>query len=787
MIRESRTVKYLILTAFFAMGAPGVGSPAVGPHASQSVEISTAPEGPAQSVAGRPNPMHPAFNLLDAKGETIRQGGKEPDQIRTCGQCHSTAFITEHNVPAHQHSKATCLSCHYEGGKANWGAEAFESNGMVKREWIRISKPSISNCGICHGLTAGPDSNVSIPEDYRAAAYPPGSQALELERYQFTRSSGSIFSGQEVEASFLNLSGKQALRFPWDVHALKLMQCTDCHYAPNNPQRLGSQTGTAASLRGEPRRETVGEYLKQPDHRLATANCRTCHDPQRGHGFLPYPARHLEVVACESCHIPRQYGPAERMVDATLLDESGSPLVEYRGVVAGAANLNTAYARGSEPPPLPLQVSGESGTSLSLRPVNLVSRWFWTFGGSGEPIAREILQQALIVNGHYRPEVMAALDTNHDGTLDRHELKLDTESKRKTVERLLMAAGVKNPVIRSEVSVQKISHGVAGKSRALSDCFACHGPDSRLKDDVLLASWAPGAVAPVWKGETPVPGRIDMEPGGKVLWKPEPGVSQTLHVFGSTSEDSTDRLGLFMLIGVVLAVASHAGYRVVSRRGRTLHVPGTRREYLFTAYERIWHWVMALSVLALILTGIQIHFPGSLPLLGPANTVATHNFFAAVLALNSFLALFYHLTTAAIRQFWPGRKGVAQAVQLQTKYYLRDIFRGLPAPFQPSPESKLNVLQQITYLFLLNFFFPFQIITGIMIWLVGTSPAFAAAIGGLSVIAPLHNLGSWMFMSFLVAHIYLATTGHTVLAHVRGMMEGYEEVEVPDIAGGEKI
>ena len=86
-----------------------------------------------------------------------------------------------------------------------------------------------------------------------------------------------------------------------------------------------------------------------------------------------------------------------------------------------------------------------------LGPVNLVSRWYWTWGGDNESVAREVLQQALMINGHYRPEVIAALDTDHDGRIDRRELRLDTESKRKTVERLLMAAGVKNPVIRSEV------------------------------------------------------------------------------------------------------------------------------------------------------------------------------------------------------------------------------------------------------------------------------------------------------------------------------------------------
>ena len=44
-----------------------------------------------------------------------------------------------------------------------------------------------------------------------------------------------------------------------------------------------------------------------------------------------------------------------------------------------------------------------------------------------------------------------------------------------------------------------------------------------------------------------------------------------------------------------------------------------------------------------------------------------------------------------------------------------------------------------------------------------------------------------MFISFLVAHVYLITTGHTVLAHVRGMIDGYEEVEMPVITEGERV
>lgn len=759
MSRKRPRVIGLILTLFLVLGATSL------------------------NAESRPNPMHPTFHLLDAQGKMIREGGKELDQKQTCGQCHSTAFIAGHNLPAHQ--QVGCLSCHYEGGKVEWSAAAFEANGMVKRQWLRIFKPAAANCGTCHGLTSGPDGPVSIPEDYRSAAYPRGS--LETERYQLSRAGGSIFSPQDITASLLNLAGKPQLHFPWDVHARKLVQCSDCHYAPNNPQRLGAKTGTTAILRGEPRRETVGEYLQQPDHHLASATCQTCHDTQKGHDFLPYPARHFAAVACESCHIPRQLAPAERMVDATLLDESGSPQVEYRGVAGEPANLNTAYTHGSVPPLLPLPQSEKPGAAVRLSPVNLVSRWYWTSGDSLDPLPRETLQQALMKNGQYRREVLAALDTNHDGKLDRRELRLDSESKRKAVEQLLMAAGVKNPTIRSEVKIHKISHGVTEPGQALSDCAVCHGPDSRIKGNILLASWTPGGMTPTWKGRPGVLGRIATEANGAVVWKPASGGQKNFHVFGLTTKDWPDKLGLLMLIGVVLMVSVHGGYRLVSRSRHPQPAAETRREYLFSAYERIWHWVMAISVLALIITGLQIHFPGRMWVLGAANAVSTHNFFAVVLMLNAFLALFYHLTTAAIRQFLPDRQGVAEAVMLQTKYYVRDIFKGLPAPFPRSADRKLNVLQQITYLLLLNVLFPFQIITGAMIWLVGTYPAFAAALGGLTVVAPLHSLGSWMFISFLVAHIYLATTGHTVLAHVRGMMAGYEEVEVGANAEGERV
>ena len=51
-------------------------------------------------------------------------------------------------------------------------------------------------------------------------------------------------------------------------------------------------------------------------------------------------------------------------------------------------------------------------------------------------------------------------------------------------------------------------------------------------------------------------------------------------------------------------------------------------------------------------------------------------------------------------------------------------------------------------------------------------------IGGLPFLAPFHSLVAWTFATFIVGHVYMTTTGATPLEAMRGMVTGYEEVEV---------
>jgi thiosulfate reductase cytochrome b subunit len=256
----------------------------------------------------------------------------------------------------------------------------------------------------------------------------------------------------------------------------------------------------------------------------------------------------------------------------------------------------------------------------------------------------------------------------------------------------------------------------------------------------------------------------------------EPPSTAGLHVFGHARGGVLDRLGFGLFAVTMAGVALHAAIRSRAGGARRVAREPTRRVYLYTVYERLWHWLMAAGVLALLATGLQIHFAGSLTPLSLPRAVAAHNVFAVVVAVNGFLSLFYHVTTSAIRHYLPDREGLLARLAAQARFYTSGIFLGGAHPSPKSPRRKLNPLQQVMYLALLNVLFPLQLVTGAAIWGASRWPALADRLGGLAVVAPLHGLGAWVFLAFLLLHLYLATTGVTAWAGVRAMIDGHDEV-----------
>jgi hypothetical protein len=53
----------------------------------------------AVSVA-QTSPLHPTFSFLDADGVSVLESGKPVSTMKTCGVCHDTAYIEQHNFHA---------------------------------------------------------------------------------------------------------------------------------------------------------------------------------------------------------------------------------------------------------------------------------------------------------------------------------------------------------------------------------------------------------------------------------------------------------------------------------------------------------------------------------------------------------------------------------------------------------------------------------------------------------------------------------------------------------------
>jgi thiosulfate reductase cytochrome b subunit len=199
---------------------------------------------------------------------------------------------------------------------------------------------------------------------------------------------------------------------------------------------------------------------------------------------------------------------------------------------------------------------------------------------------------------------------------------------------------------------------------------------------------------------------------------------------------------------------------------------------LYSLHERVWHWLQAAGMIGLICTGMAIHYPDRFGIFGSmANAVRWHSWIGFALILNAFLGIFYHVTAEKYHHFLPRMNDFTGAAIRQARYYFYGIFKGEKHPLDTDPRRKLNPLQKITYLLLLNILLPFQIVTGVLMWGADRWPEASARIGGLWALAPAHTLGSYLFLAFLVGHMYLSTTGPTPGALLRAMITGYHVEE----------
>lgn len=191
--------------------------------------------------------------------------------------------------------------------------------------------------------------------------------------------------------------------------------------------------------------------------------------------------------------------------------------------------------------------------------------------------------------------------------------------------------------------------------------------------------------------------------------------------------------------------------------------------YLYTRFERFWHWFQALLIVVLLGTGLEIH--GSYTLLGFENAHDVHVFTAWTWLVLYVFIIFWMIVTDEWRQYVPTFKKLMHV----GVYYCSGIFKGEPHPVPKSVRTKHNPLQRLTYLGIVTFLVPFQIATGFLYYYYNDWAAWGLD-WNLSTVAYLHTAGAFAFLAFMIVHIYMTTTGHTIFAHTKAMLSGWETV-----------
>ena len=200
-----------------------------------------------------------------------------------------------------------------------------------------------------------------------------------------------------------------------------------------------------------------------------------------------------------------------------------------------------------------------------------------------------------------------------------------------------------------------------------------------------------------------------------------------------------------------------------------------KRIYLHPLPLRIWHWVNALLVILLIITGIQLRISG-VPSLGPRHPALwVHKYAGWAMAASCVFWIVYSLVSRNLSRQYAVRRRDLKGIFRQAKFYLISIFQGEENPFRATSEEKFNPLQKLAYGAIMCIFTPILVVTGLLFTDIFFFRKYILLWDVVGVLNAIHVMGAYVFALYLVVHIYMATLGRTASSHLKAMIVGYEE------------
>lgn len=192
---------------------------------------------------------------------------------------------------------------------------------------------------------------------------------------------------------------------------------------------------------------------------------------------------------------------------------------------------------------------------------------------------------------------------------------------------------------------------------------------------------------------------------------------------------------------------------------------------------RVWHWLHAFFVLALVVTGMPLWNPG-IKILSYDTSAISHTYLGFLLA-GSFVFWLVHCPASGrfARDYVPTAEDLRN---LPKQLILHLFFYGKRHPVLPeSHSSAFSPIQKVAYLCIMVILMPVSILTGIVLSNTGQVFLPIQIVGDVERLYAVHLASGYILFLFLIVHICVATLHRPWWSRYRSMITGFDGENEP--------
>ncbi len=200
--------------------------------------------------------------------------------------------------------------------------------------------------------------------------------------------------------------------------------------------------------------------------------------------------------------------------------------------------------------------------------------------------------------------------------------------------------------------------------------------------------------------------------------------------------------------------------------------------YLYPGLIRIWHFLNALLIITLIISGLSMQYSDPLnPLFRFDLAVSMHNIAGFILIFNYLLFIIGNTISKNGRHYRIMLKGLKDRLVVQFRYYTYGIFKHETAPFPVTKKMKFNPIQQVTYFVTMYVLMPLIFLTGLPMLFSGAFIRQLLGSNAFFVTDIIHITIGFLLSLFLIIHLYFCTFGAKPYSNFKSIVTGYHEGE----------